>query len=176
MNEKKENKPGLIKKSINISQKSLEIMLVVFSVAIVVLVFLQVMFRYVFFYAISWSEELATFLFVWIVLIGAAVGFRKQSHLGINVLTKRLPERAALVLTTITNLAVILFFAVILFYGWQVAMSNMARRAYTLDLSVGYIRMALPLMALFSIMFLIEWGLKLFRDLLKKREKTGKSL
>ena len=87
------NKPGLIKKSINISQKSLEILLVVFSVAIVVLVSLQVLFRYVFFHAISWSEELA-----------------------------------------------------------------------------------LPLMALFSIIFLIEWGLRLFRDLLKNGEKNGKSL
>ena len=93
-----------------------------------------------------------------------------------NILTKRLPSHLAQALAIVTNIAVILFFAVVLFYGWQVAMSNMARRAYTVDVSVGYIRMALPLMALFSIIFLIEWGLKLFRDLLKKREKNGESL
>jgi TRAP-type C4-dicarboxylate transport system permease small subunit len=169
LNEKKSNITGLIKASINMSEKSIEILLVLFSVAIVVLVFFQVVFRYVFFFAISWSEELATFLFVWIVLLGAAVGFRKQSHLGINILTSRLPDRVARVLAIVTNLAVIFFFGVVLFYGWQVAMGNMARRAYTLDVSVGYIRMALPLMALFSVIFLIEWGIKLIRDLLNKR-------
>jgi len=62
-------------------------------VAIVVVTFIQVVFRYVFHHSLSWSEELARFLFVWISLLGAAYGFKVKSHFAVVFLVNRFGER-----------------------------------------------------------------------------------
>ena len=161
-------------RALNVSQKSLEILLVLLTAVMVILVFFQVIFRYVFFLSLSWSEEISTFIFVWIVLLGSAVGIRCRSHLGINTVILHIPKSAARALGLITNLIVIVFFAFILVAGWEVALANMARRANTFDIPVGYIRMALPLMALFSIIFGIELEFKLLRQWMKKSKGEEK--
>jgi TRAP-type C4-dicarboxylate transport system permease small subunit len=165
---------GAMARMLNAGQRSLEILLVLLTAVMVILVFFQVIFRYVFFLSLSWSEEISTFIFVWIVLIGSAVGIRRRWHLGINAVVLHLPKRTAMVLELVTNLIVICFFAFILVAGWEVALANMARRANTFDLPVGYIRMALPLMALFSIIFGVEWEFKLLRQYMKKSKGEEK--
>lgn len=160
----------LLNRVLNASQRSLEILLVMLTAVMVILVFFQVVFRYIFFLSLSWSEEISTFIFVVIVLLGSAVGIRRRWHLGINSIVLHLPKRVARVLEVITNLMVVAFFAFVLVAGWEVAMANMARRANTFDLPVGYIRMALPIMAFFSILFGIEIEFKLLRHSLKKPE------
>lgn len=154
-----------------ISQRALEILCGAFTVIMVLLVFLQVIFRYVFFYPFSWSEEFSTYIFIWIVLLGAAVGIRKQEHLGISIL-EYFPRTVAMVIELVTNVIIIVFFGVVLFGSWEVAMVNMVRRASSVDVSMGYIRMALPLMAFFSVVFGIELQFKLIRNWLSR--KTAK--
>lgn len=57
---------------------------------IVLFIFLGVLSRFVFNFAISWSDELVRYLFIWGGLFGAAAGFRYGKHSGITVLTDRL--------------------------------------------------------------------------------------
>jgi TRAP-type C4-dicarboxylate transport system permease small subunit len=74
-------------------------------------------------------------------------------------------------LELITNLIVVGFFVFVLVASWEVVMANMARRANTADIPMGYIRMALPLMALASVVFGIELEFKLVRQWLCKKSK-----
>ena len=46
----------------------------------VVLVFVQVVMRYVFHNSLSWSEELARYLFLWFSWVGASYAVREKSH------------------------------------------------------------------------------------------------
>src|SRR6185369_2812390 len=57
----------------------------------VVLVFSNVVLRYVFNSGITVSEELSRWLFVWLVFLGAIVGMREHAHLGMDTLVQRLP-------------------------------------------------------------------------------------
>lgn len=41
-----------------------------------------------------WTEELATFLLVWLVLVGGAAAYREKAHLGIDLLTRTLSPGA----------------------------------------------------------------------------------
>lgn len=41
----------------------------------------------------AWTNELATISFAWIVFLGAAEGLRTHQHIGVDLLTSRLPER-----------------------------------------------------------------------------------
>ena len=154
---------------LNASQISLETLLVLLTVVMVILVFFQVVFRYVFFLSLSWSEEFSTFIFVWVVLLGSAVGIRRREHLGINTIVQHFSGKVVRVLELITNLIVVGFFVFVLVAGWEVAMANMARRANTADIPIGYVRMALPLMALASIIFGIELEFKLVRQWMRNK-------
>ena len=44
----------------------------------------------------NWTEELATYLMIWVGLLGAAVALRRRAHLGIDFFTLKLDERKRL--------------------------------------------------------------------------------
>lgn len=57
----------------------------------VVLVFGNVVLRYIFNSGITVSEEVSRWLFVWMVFLGAIVGLREHAHLGMDMLVNKLP-------------------------------------------------------------------------------------
>jgi TRAP-type C4-dicarboxylate transport system permease small subunit len=56
---------------------------------------LQVLMRYVFGQALSWSEELALLCFSWAMLLAIALGVREGVHVRMDLIAARLPEGAA---------------------------------------------------------------------------------
>ncbi len=56
----------------------------------VVLVFGNVVLRYAFGSGITVSEELARWFFVWLVFLGAIVGLKEHSHLGVDTMLRML--------------------------------------------------------------------------------------
>jgi len=69
----------------------LEVTLVVCMVVMFVLVFINVMMRLLFNSGIDISEELPRYAFVWMCFIGAIVGMRRHSHLGVDMVVAALP-------------------------------------------------------------------------------------
>ena len=69
-----------------------EILISVLLGAATLLVFAQVVARYVFNAGITWAPELVQHFFLWTVMIGASYGFKHGVHLGVDVLMKKLPE------------------------------------------------------------------------------------
>ncbi len=63
----------------------LEKILAVLVAVMVILVFANVLTRYVFHVSIAWSEEIARFLFVSVVAIGAVVAMARDEHLNIQL-------------------------------------------------------------------------------------------
>ena len=70
----------------------LELLIVVLMVAMVVMVFGNVVLRYGFNSGINISDEMARYCFVWLTYIGAMVAMREGGHLGVDTLVKRLPD------------------------------------------------------------------------------------
>lgn len=60
---------------------------------IVILIFIQVIFRYLFNNSLNWTEELAKYLFVWMTFIGSASAFKDQIHIGVDFFVELLPEQ-----------------------------------------------------------------------------------
>lgn len=76
-----------------ICRHPLESVLCLLLVATVVVTFSQVVTRYFLHVSISWSEEVARFLFVWIATLGAAYGFKTKAHFAIVFLVNRFSRR-----------------------------------------------------------------------------------
>ena len=67
--------------------------IVALMVAMVVLVFGNVVLRYALNSGITMSEELSRWFFVWLTFLGAVVGLREHAHLGTDLLIGRLGRR-----------------------------------------------------------------------------------
>lgn len=69
----------------------LEFLVVVCMVAMVIMVFGNVVLRYGFNSGISVSDEMSRYCFIWLTYIGAMVAMREGAHLGVDTLIKKLP-------------------------------------------------------------------------------------
>jgi TRAP-type C4-dicarboxylate transport system permease small subunit len=71
--------------------RALEILIAAFLAVMVVMVFGNVVLRYVFNSGIIVSEEVSRWLFLWVTFLGAVVALKEHAHLGTDVLISRLP-------------------------------------------------------------------------------------
>lgn len=69
-----------------LDEKFEEYFLVITLTISVILIFAQVVMRYVFSASLSWSEELARYLFLWQIWIGASFAAKKEKHLRTDIL------------------------------------------------------------------------------------------
>lgn len=58
-----------------------------------ILIFTQVILRYIFFKSLFWAEELAMYLMIWVICIGASLATRRKQHLLIDALVRVFPGR-----------------------------------------------------------------------------------
>ena len=81
----------MTKKPIDLFFKLLELLVVACLVAMVAMVFGNVVLRYGFNSGITISEEMSRYCFIWLTYIGAMVAMREGGHLGVDTLVKHLP-------------------------------------------------------------------------------------
>ena len=74
--------------------RSLEVLVMVVVAVLVLDVLWQVFTRFVLGNPSMWTEELATFMLIWVSLLGAAVALGRGAHLGIDYFVGKLPARA----------------------------------------------------------------------------------
>lgn len=70
--------------------------LIISLAVMVIVIFMQVVMRYVFNNSLSWSEEFARYLFVWFSWIGVSAGFKDNEHLRVELLSMSLVKRGFL--------------------------------------------------------------------------------
>ena len=98
-------------------RKSVEVAIVVLFAVLTVAVFIQVVARYVFNQPPTWTEELARFCQVWIVLLASSVCVRKGTHLAVDYLGPALAPRARRAVALFTGALVALYAAVVAIWG-----------------------------------------------------------
>jgi len=90
---------------------------VIFLIFTSLLVFVQVVLRYVFNYSLSWSEEVARYLIVWFIFIGSSIAVREKAHATMDALVTYLPEKGKRIFSLLTNLLCIVFCIVLIWSG-----------------------------------------------------------
>jgi len=109
-----------------------------------ILIVLQVFFRYVLGASLSFSEELARFLFIWSTMLGAAMCFKRRSHIGFNLLIEYLPRGVKKYAGLVTSLLSMVFFVTIIIYGFKVVGITMGQTSPAMGVPMGYIYLSIP--------------------------------
>lgn len=89
--------------------------LIAFLLAVMtVIIFLQVVARYVFNYSFVWAQELVAYLFAGLIFIGMAYGVRVGAHIGIDLLVKSLGPRGARITGAVAAALCVVYSAIVL--------------------------------------------------------------
>ncbi|WP_426110491.1 TRAP transporter small permease [Pseudomonas sp. DSP3-2-2] len=105
--------------------KLLKSLIVLCMVAMIVLVFGNVVLRYAFNSGISVSEELSRWFFVWMIFLGSLVALKDRAHMGLDSLVRRLPPRGKRICLVIGHV-LMLYICWLVFSGsWQQAVINL---------------------------------------------------
>ncbi|WP_233208413.1 TRAP transporter small permease [Pollutimonas subterranea] len=83
-----------------------------------ILVFGNVVMRYVFNSGIMISEEVARMTFVWLIFIGSVLAFRAKQHLAVNMLVVRLPVKQQKVIHIVRQLLILAVLWLLIDGGW----------------------------------------------------------
>jgi TRAP-type transport system small permease protein len=102
-----------------------------------------------------WSEELARFLYVCLVFVGAAPLIRNDEHIRVGVLTDRLTGRPQSIMRLVTIFLTIPFILFMTWGAWTNTVANWRTYAPTLDwLSIGYIYLVICVAGLLMLWYL----------------------
>jgi TRAP-type C4-dicarboxylate transport system permease small subunit len=117
---------------------------------------LQVVMRYVFKQALSWSEELAILMFAWAALGGLALGVREGFHVRLTLLIDPLPPRARFRAERALDVLTAVLGAYFAWSGWRYVDftrgGTSAAIAYPIELLHG----VAPVAGAFVLLFALE--------------------
>ena len=102
-----------------------------------------------------WTEEMARFSFIWMVMIGAMVGVRDGAHFDVD-LWPELPPRANALLRIVANVFVLVFALVFVWYGIAFVQFGWHQTSELADLPMPWIFVAWPLTGATWLLFLWE--------------------
>ena len=131
--------------------------LLVASVAILIVpVTLQIISRYTALIpSYIWTEEMARFLFIWLVLIGAMVGVRESSHFEVDV-WPTLPRRGEAAVRIVARLGTLALALVFVWAGTEFTRFAWYRTSELAELPLWLIHIAWPVAGVSWIVFLGE--------------------
>ncbi len=127
--------------------------------------FLQVVLRYVFNTGLVWSLEATTYSFGALVLVGISYGVRTKTHIAVDLVTRRLPEKIRYA-TALVALAFCLIYAALMLYGSSVLVERLyALGNYARDVPAAKWLLTLTMPMGFALLFyrLLEAAWSIFR-------------
>ena len=124
----------------------------------------QVIMRYVFSRPLTWSEEAARFIFVYVSFIGISYAYRQKGHIRMEVVVNLFPQAVRRGLEVLINLGTIALFCYMIPFSFRFIGIQAGVKATATHIPMSIVYTAIPLgMALSCVRLLISslrivWG------------------
>ena len=115
-----------------------------------------------------WTEEMARFLFIWMIMLGSMVGIRDGAHFDVD-LWPELKPRANALLRIVSSVFVLVFALVFIWYGIKFVQFGWSQNSELAELPMPFIFLAWPLAGFTWVVFLGERFLADLRVLAEPR-------
>lgn len=131
----------------------------------VCLIFAQVVMRYVFHNSLSWSEELARYLYVWITWVGVSYSAHNGTHLRITMIKDRLPKGGQHALELFITIIWVCFGIFICIQGLSAiqTIASFGQKSSALRIPMQYCYFSIPVGMVLMCIRLIESAIKSFK-------------
>lgn len=136
---------------------AIDILLACIILLIVLIMSVQVLFRYAFNNSISWSEEAVRYLFVWMTFLGAAVCFRDRLHIRVDYFKDVLPPAIGKKLSRVNRWIMLLFMLYLIVGGlvWVVLSAGAYGSSIRLPINI-ILYGALPVSSILAAFYLVK--------------------
>ncbi len=132
--------------------------LVIFITIMCAVMLIQIVSRYLFNMPLTWPEEVARYVFIWVVFLGAAVASRAQAHLGMDFATAKLPPGIRQVLARAIEVVILGFLLLILYITPEVIDVTQYQRSAVIHIQMSWIYLAFPVASALMILdLLVRW-------------------
>ena len=126
-------------------RRSVEITIVTLFAVLTIAVFVQVVARYAFNQPPTWTEELARFCQVWIILLASSICLRKGSHLSVDYLGPALTPRVRRAVAVATGCLIAIYSAVVVIWGVRLLMIGWEQTSPAMQLNMGLVYLVFPI-------------------------------
>lgn len=117
-----------------------------------ILVFVNVVSRYLFSHSLVWVEEFTQYQMIWITWLGAGLALREGRHVAVDLLQEALPEPLRRLLRWAIVLVMLAFLAVLAWYGGQIVAFTWNQETPMLGVRTGIPYLGIPIgAALFAL-------------------------
>lgn len=132
-----------------------------FSVAamsvMLVVIFAQVISRYVFNWTPEWSEELARYLFVWVTFIGSALIMGESGHLAVQFVPNHFKGTAVgKALEVLINLCGYVFIFILFFQGAKMTRVMTFQISPGMEIPMSWVYAVIPLSSALMLLYLVK--------------------
>lgn len=124
----------------------------------------QVFTRYLLKNPSTWSEELVSYMFAWMSLLGAALVTCERGHMNIPILEEKCGPTARKFLNCLCEAIAFLFSAIILLYGGiQISNLAMGQMTSSLGVPIGIFYFVLPLCGVLNMIYTVMNMIEIMR-------------
>lgn len=135
----------------------LKLLLTVLMAILIVPVAMQILSRYTgIIPRFIWTEEIARFCFIWVILIGSIIAVRDGTHFDVDVLPHSADPRVELVMKLIVYAVMLTVAATFIVWGYDFAILGSRQRSEIAGLPMISIYIAWPIAGVSWILFLVE--------------------
>ncbi len=135
-------------------------------VLMVIILATQVLFRYVFFIGLDWTEETARFCFVWMIYMGASLAALQARHIRIEIHLKWLGPRIYAVFMMLSDLLWVSYNLILVWVGFKLTYRMIFQLPYispTLGWNLGYVYLVIPVGFLLMTLRVIQARYRVLR-------------
>jgi TRAP-type C4-dicarboxylate transport system permease small subunit len=145
-----------MRKLIDVYYRLLNVLLVATVAILIIPVSIQIFSRYTALIpAWIWTEEMARFFFIWMIMIGSMVAIRDGAHFDVD-LWPPLSPRADAALRILAQLCILVLALIFIWYGIRFVQFGWNQTSELAELPMGWIFVAWPLAGFTWVAFLGE--------------------
>jgi len=133
-----------IERASDLVGRATSVLVVLAAVVMMVSLILQIVFRYLVGQALVWSEELALFLFTWIVLLAASLGVREGFHVRMSLVLDALPAGLRQGAERLIDLLVLGFGVALAYAGGWYVQATLGQTSAAVQYPIEWLHAAAP--------------------------------
>ncbi len=161
-----------MKKTLDVLERVINLLMATLMGAFTILILVQVTSRYIFNNTVTWSEQAARYLFIWMIFLGMPVLYRHGEHVGFTMVVERFPKKLQHTIRIVIHLLVLMFCVFWLIQAIDFCGRVSGKRMVGLGLPQIYIHSCQPVGASLMIVFVMECLIKDIGQLLRKEAQT----
>ncbi len=132
-------------------RRGTELVIMVLMIVLVIVVVTSVLFRYILYAPLSWSEEVSRYVMIWLGFLGASLAVREGMHVGVEFVVQWSPAWLARWLRALGRVGVAAFLLIVMIYGFYLIGNLWEQESPVLQVRMTWPYLAIPVGSLLML-------------------------